>query len=63
VIFCSMKALQEAQNWKSLSTDMETVLATGNFQMAADKLQEMERSLIVLKVWGTFLFPPPQTEV
>ena len=46
----SVKALQEAQNWKSLSADMEIVLTSGNSQVAADKLQEMERSLIVLKV-------------
>jgi hypothetical protein len=51
-----MRALQEAQNWKSLSADMEVVLTSGNFQAAADKLQEMERSLIVLKVSSFLLF-------
>ena len=35
---------------------MEVVLTSGNSQAATDKLQEMERSLIVLKVFFIFEF-------
>jgi len=46
----SRRALQEADNWNTFTDEMEGILASGDFQKAADKLHEMERSLPVLKV-------------
>jgi hypothetical protein len=41
-------ALQEADNWTSLSADVEQVLASDNIQAIADKLIGMQKSLAVL---------------
>lgn len=42
------KALQEADNWTTLSADVEEVFQTGDFHAIAAKLQGMQQSLKIL---------------
>ncbi|KAJ3068019.1 hypothetical protein HK102_007277, partial [Quaeritorhiza haematococci] len=42
-------ALKEAENWSTLATEMETIFASYEYERAATRLQEAQRSLVLLQ--------------
>ncbi|GAB6032203.1 Golgi transport complex subunit 7 [Chamberlinius hualienensis] len=47
-VFASAKALKEADNWTTLSGDVEEVFHTGDLNSIAEKIQGMQQSLTIL---------------